>query len=201
MQKEIAYIIDKTPSAISQEIKRNKDHDGIYRANSAKRKKKERRIIANQRSRRIENDIHLEKYIEKGLYKHLSPEQISGRLKYVHGISCCKNTIYTWIYEKRKDLVKYLHCKKGFYRRRYGTRIREKRREKAKIKRIDTRPDIVEKREGIGDWEGDTIISSDKKKRLVTSVERKSGYGIIEKIDNVTSTNMHTILQNKKPPS
>ena len=108
MQKEIAYIIDKTPSAISQEIKRNKDHDGIYRANSAKRKKKERRIIANQRSRRIENDIHLEKYIEKGLYKHLSPEQISGRLKYVHGISCCKNTIYICTISTKYELFQIL---------------------------------------------------------------------------------------------
>ncbi|PID52273.1 MAG: hypothetical protein CR972_03245 [Candidatus Moraniibacteriota bacterium] len=63
------------------------------------------------------------------------------------------------------------------------------------IKRIDTRPDIVDKKERIGDWEGDTIIGSDKTKRLITSVERKSGYGIIEKIDIVSAINMHKILQ------
>ncbi|PID52595.1 MAG: hypothetical protein CR972_01165 [Candidatus Moraniibacteriota bacterium] len=103
-QKEIAHIINKTPSAISQEIKRNKDEDGVYRAHHAKKKKRERRITANQRFRRIENDERIEKYITKSLRMHLSPDQISGRLKYVHDISCCANTIYAWIYTKRKLL-------------------------------------------------------------------------------------------------
>ncbi len=40
-QKDIAIIIGVTPSAISQELTRNKDEDSKYRAGSAKKKKKE----------------------------------------------------------------------------------------------------------------------------------------------------------------
>ena len=185
LQKDIAKILGKTPSAISQELIRNKDKDGIYRARHAKEKTKERRIIANQRFRKIENNKWLEKYIIEKLKSHWSPEQISGRLKLEYQIKIGKDCIYTWIYKERKDLVKYLRCKKGNYRRRYGTRIREKQREEAKIKRIDVRPVIVEKRARIGDWEGDTVVGKERTKRLLTNVDRKSGYGLIDKLDLV----------------
>jgi len=108
-----------------------------------------------------------------------------------------KDSIYTWIYTERKDLVQYLRCKKGNYRRRYGTKIREKERERAKIKRINTRPKIVEERERIGDWEGDTVIGKEKTQRLVTNVERKSGYGLIDKLYIVSMETMHNTLKKR----
>lgn len=46
---------------------------------------------------------------------------------------------------------------KGQYRRRYGTRIREKQREEQKKRRIDQRPAVINERARLGDWEGDTI--------------------------------------------
>ena len=189
-QKDIAKIIGVTPSAISQEIKRNKDKDGKYRAGKAKEKTRERRILANQRFRKIENNQWLGKYIVMNLKKGWSPEQISGRLKKdcsVKEKQIGKDSIYKYIYKERTDLVKYLRCQKGKYRRRYGTRIREKQREEAKVKRIDTRPEIVEKRSRVGDWEGDTIVGKDRTKRLLTNVERKSGYGLIDKLDKVSA--------------
>jgi len=69
-----------------------------------------------------------------------------------------QQTLYKYIYNERKNLVRYLRCQKGKYRRRYSTRIREKEREAMKKKRIDKRPKIVEERRRIGDWEGDTIV-------------------------------------------
>lgn len=201
LQKDIAKAIGVTPSAISQEIQRNKDPDGKYHARHAKEKRKERRIQANQRFRKIENKRKMERYIEEKLRKHWSPEQIAGRIKkdYPKDVSMRigKDSIYTWIYAKRNDLVKYLRCKKGNYRRRYGTNIREKQREEAKIKRIDTRPDIVETRGRLGDWEGDTVIGKEKIKRLVTNVDRKSGYGLINKLDTVSMETMHALLEKR----
>ena len=82
--------------------------------------------------------------------------------------------VINWIYEGRNNLVKYLRCKKGNYRRRYGTRIRE-------------RPEIVEERARIGDWEGDTVIGKERTRRLLTNVDRKSGYGLIDKLDLVSA--------------
>jgi IS30 family transposase len=85
-------------------------------------------------------------------------------------------TIYRLIYKERPDLKKYLRCRKGKYKRRYGTKKREKEREESKKRRIDTRPEIVDTRERIGDWEGDTMRGSDRKAAILTHVDRKSGY-------------------------
>jgi len=73
-QKDIAKAIGVTPSAISQEIARNRDSDGRYHARHAKEKRKKRRIEANQRFRKIENDKDLREYIEQKMKKHWSPE-------------------------------------------------------------------------------------------------------------------------------
>ena len=82
----------------------------------------------------------MRRYVIKKLKLYWPPEQIAGRLKEEYGKTIIgKNSIYKLIYEKRPDLVKYLRCQKGKYRRRYGTRIREKQREEAKKKRIDIR--------------------------------------------------------------
>ena len=93
-----------------------------------------------------------------------------------------RKTSYKFIYEKRKDLVKYLRCQKGKYRRRYDTRIREKQREALKKRRIDQRPEIINRRGRIGDFEGDTIIGKDKKPAILTHVERKSGLILADKL-------------------
>jgi IS30 family transposase len=69
-----------------------------------------------------------------------------------------------------------LRSKKGKYRRKRGTKIRESARERAKKRRIDERPLVVERRSRVGDWEGDTVQGSDKRVRIVTFVDRKSGY-------------------------
>lgn len=199
-QKDIAEILGKTSSAISQEIQRN-SINGKYHARIAKEKTKERRIEANQRFRKIENNQWIRKYITRKLKEHWSPEQISGRIKTKWRNDKSKwigkDSIYEYIYSKRKDLVKYLRCKKGKYRRRRGTRIREKQREEAKIKRIDKRPGIVERRNRTGDWEGDTIVGKDKKKRLLTNIERKSGYGLIDRLLAVRSDIVHEKLRKR----
>jgi IS30 family transposase len=186
-QNRIAKLLGKTPSAIYQELKRNRCNNQIgYSSKIAKRKTKERRILANSRFKKIENNKWLRRYTIKKLKLYWSPEQISGRLRtdYINDKSkqIGKDSIYKYVYNQRKDLVKYLRCQKGKYRRRYGTRIREKQREEQKKRRIDVRPEIVEKRERIGDWEGDTVIGKDKS-HILTHVERKSGYGLADKLE------------------
>lgn len=185
-QKDIAKLLNKTPSAISQELKRNRTDNKIgYGAKIAKEKTKERRVKANHRFRKIENNVWIRMYIIRKIKKYWSPEQISGRIKEKwpdqQDRHICKDSIYEFIYEKRKDLVKYLRCQKGKYRRRYGTRIREKQREELKKKRIDKRPKEVEIKERIGDWEGDTIVGKDKS-HILTHVDRKSGFAMADKL-------------------
>jgi len=187
-QKDIAKLLGKSPAAISQELKRNPANNQTgYDARLAKENTKQRRIEANKRFRKIENNQWLRSYIVRKTKKYWSPEQISGRLKRNWPANkrrqIGKDSIYDFLYEKRKDLVKYLRCQKGKYRRRYGTRIREKQREELKKKRITERPEIVAKRERIGDWEGDTIVGKERTIHILTHAERKTGIILADKLE------------------
>ena len=47
---------------------------------------------------------------------------------------------------------------------------------------IDERPDVVERRNRIGDWEGETVIGKERKGALLTPVERKTLYRVIRRL-------------------
>ena len=200
-QKKIAGILKKHRSSVWRERQRNgKD---AYNAGMAKKKNGQRRVMANQRFRKIDNNERLRKYIIKRLKDCWSPEQIAGRLKIKNGkVVIGKDSIYSFIYDKRPDLVRYLRCQKGKYRRRRGTKIREKQREELKKRRIDKRPVIVEKRERIGDWEGDTIVSCERVSAILTHVERRSGYLMADKLQRATAeaTREKTVERFSKVP-
>jgi transposase, IS30 family len=182
-QKEIARILKKGEGTISKELKRNKDKNGQYHAKTAIKKLEKRRTKANQKCKKMSSKSWLKQYVVRKLKKYWSPEQIAGRLEEKHKSKViCHETIYQFVYNERPDLKKYLRCKKRKYRKRHGTIAREKFRERNKKKWIDSRPAIVEKRERIGDWEGDTIRGGDRKSAVLTHVERKSGYLLADRL-------------------
>lgn len=198
-QNKIAELPGKTPSAICQELQRNgTDNKSGYDVGLAKKMAEQRRVLANKRFKKIENNQWLRIYIIRNLKKYWSPEQISGRIKEKwpsdKSRHASKDSIYTYIYKHQKRLVKYLRCQKGNYRRRYGTRIRLEQQLEAKKRRITERPVEVETREKIGHWEGDTIVGSDKQ-HILTHVERRSGYLLADKLERGTAelTRLKTI--------
>lgn len=194
LQKNIARELQRDPSSISRELKNNSHPCGKYFARYAHKQAKLKRYNANQHHRKITKNSWLEKYIIKKLQLYWSPEQIAGRLKLKHKKTIIHHeTIYQWIYKIQPQHRVFLRCKKGKYRRRYRTKIKEKRRENLKKKRIDTRPNIVETRERIGDWEGDTIVGREKTKRILTLVDRKSGYLLADKLEKATADNTRNI--------
>ena len=172
----LGRILNKNPVSIWREIKRNGIR-GTYLPSVAKKRSAERKT---HRKRKIENDRRLKK-----LTLYWSPEQIAGRLRRQH-IIICHETIYRYII-RHKKLKKYLRCQKGKYRRRHGTIAREKQREYGKKRWIGERPEIINQRARIGDWEGDTIIGRERTKRILTHVERKTGYLIADKLDIVSA--------------
>lgn len=190
-KKDIAKYLGKHRTTIWRELQRNSSENGKYHARKAQRLAKGRRTKANSRFKKLERNPWLRNYVVRKLKKYWSPEQISGRLKEKHKTDRTKwigkDSIYKFIYSKRKDLVKYLRCQKGKYRRRYGTRIREKQREELKKKRIDQRPEIVAAKQRIGDWEGDTMVGPDKKPAILTHTERKSGLILADKLERATA--------------
>lgn len=187
-QNQCSKLLGMHRSSIGREINQNKDADGIYRGSHAHRRAMEKRKQGKAAFKKIGKDPKLRKHIICKLKKYWSPKQIAGRLRRKHKITIvCQETIYQFIYAERPDLVKYLRRQKNKYRRKRGTKARMKLNKALKIRRIGERPVIVETRERIGDWEGDTVVGKEKKQRILTYVERKSGFGMADKLDVVTA--------------
>jgi transposase, IS30 family len=166
--RAIAEAIGKQHTSVSRHVLEYGGRDA-YDAREVRRRKRIKRIDA-MKSIRVLKGVLL-RTVVRLLKDHQSPEQIAGVLGTVSAA-----TIYRYIHERAPHLKQYLRSSKGKYRRRRGTKIREKAREQAKKQRIDERPAIVDRRGRIGDWEGDTVQGSDKRVRIVTFVDRRSGY-------------------------
>lgn len=188
-QEEIANYIGVHQSTISRELNRNKGKDKYCPMNANKKYKEKRK--KSKPKLKIKN-IDLMKFIIDKLKIKWSPEAISGKLPLIYpnnsSMRISYNTIYNIIYDDKKnngELYKYLTINNKKYKRRSKSWMKRKKREKRIF--IDQRPEIVEKKVRIGDWEGDTIVSTGRKSFLSTFVERKTGYLISKKIDNLKS--------------
>lgn len=200
--RKIAKYLNRNASTISREIKRN-SIDGKYLAHIANETYLNNRMNCGAKLK--SNNSKLIKYIEHALNKTWSPEQIAGRLRLDYkddkSMRVEFKTIYRWIYKKIivKGNVNIL--------RRKGKSLKPKEtRGKFNIgKSIKDRPKEVRKRETIGHWELDTVVSSRGKSKacLSTFVERKSRYLIAQAMDNRKSTtfNLHCFKAFESIPS
>src|SRR5882672_11217452 len=168
---EIARTLNKDPSTVSRHVAGYGGRDS-YDAREVRRQKRMKRIDAMEKIRVMCGSLL--RFVTKELKKHKSPEQISGILKKRKRILAA-STIYRYLKERAPHLKQYLRSQKGKYRRKHGTRVREKAREQAKKRRIDERPKLVARRGRIGDFEGDTLQGRDKRVRIVSFVDRRSG--------------------------
>lgn len=171
-------------SSVCRELLFNTDKDGVYRGGPAHRKHLARKKAAKRKQHKIKGKLR--QNVLRQLKHFWSPEQIAGRQKKKGGI-LCHETVYQFVYQKRPDLVVYLRRQKNKYRKKRGSRVRKALNKALKIKRIEERPAVVETRERVGDWEGDTIVGKEKTQRIATNVERKSGFGMADKLDAVTA--------------
>ncbi len=121
------------------------------------------------------------KWVESLLREEWSPEQVSGWLSIEQGLHVSHEWIYQYVYaDKRRggDLHACLRCQKK-RRKRYGSNDR-RGQIRGRIP-IDERPEIVEERSRIGDWEADTVIGKPGGPVLVTLAERRTPYSAIAK--------------------
>jgi len=166
--REIARTLGKDHSAVIRHVNKYGGRDG-YDTREVRRQKKLKRIEAMDSIRVLKGALL--RQVFKRLKDHESPEQISGVLGTVSA-----STIYRYIETRAPHLKQFLRSRKGKYRRKRGTKMREQTRERTKKRRIDERPAVVERRGRLGDFEGDTVQGSDKRVRIVTFVDRRSGY-------------------------
>ena len=174
---EIATVIGCHKSTISRELSRNRGKKG-YRPKQAHHFAKKR--TATKTYCRISQ--HHWDIVNLLLERDWSPEQISKRLAYEQNISISHEWIYQHIYADKRSggsLYQHLRCQKK-RRKRYGSYDRRGLLPGRTF--IDQRPDIVNSRSRIGDWEGDTIIGKGHQGSIVTLTERKSGFLIMRQV-------------------
>jgi transposase, IS30 family len=167
---EIAKVVGVDHTTISREIKRNSDSEGRYDARLAEKKARKRRYGSRIRYRLIDTNPDLERLIITKLEDDWSPDQIVRR----RGVSSV-SSVYRYL-ERHPYLKQYLR-RAGRRRRRYGTK-RIPSRYQANKRSIHERPPI----RSIGHWEGDTILGSERKLRIVTYVDTLSGYLVAAKV-------------------
>ena len=112
-QREIAKQLNRHPSTLSRELSRGAFKNvSRYYVIAAEKRKTAKRIKANYRFRKIDNNPQLIRYVEDRLKLYWSPQQIAGRLKLEFGFNVlCHETIYQYIYKQHPEFKKYLRCR------------------------------------------------------------------------------------------
>lgn len=80
--RKMAALLQRSPSTISREIRRNGSPDGRYRVPYAQQRRQDRRAVCRPR-RKLLSESPRFALIQHMLRRRLSPEQISGKLKYM----------------------------------------------------------------------------------------------------------------------
>ncbi len=174
-QKEIAQMLGVHPSTISREIKKNSSKiNKRYNAKKADKISNDKRMYASRKSN-LKMTKKVKNYIVKYIEDDYSPEQVSATLRIKHSIDISIVRIYQYI-EEDKLLGGELHTHLRFYhtghrRAKYGTKYKGQIKDRVSISQ---RPDIVDEKKRIGDFEADTIIGTNRKGAITTVVDRVS---------------------------
>jgi IS30 family transposase len=178
--EDIGSELRRAPSTVSRELKRNATPEGSYNHRYAERQAKQRRHAASACAR---IDAATWAVVEACLREDWSPEQIAG----TGDVDISIERIYQHIAADRQrggTLWQHLRRRKRRRRHRCGT---PRERQRFGGRRIHERPTIVEQRGRVGDFEGDTIVGKGPA-RLVTLVDRKSGWTRLRKVPDGTAT-------------
>ena len=168
---KIAHALGRSQSTISRELHRNTGERG-YRHKQAKRLAQERH---KNKPKAVKMTAAIKEQINLSIKQDWSPEQIAGRLKYDGVVSLHHETIYQSILADKQSggvLYQHLRHQNKTYRKRYGSA--HNRTGIPNRVGIEKRPEVVNRRGRIGDWEADTIIGKNHKGAIVTLDERKS---------------------------
>jgi IS30 family transposase len=181
-QAGIAVVIGKHKSVVSREIRRNGDQRcGAYRCGLAQRKYADRQA---GKAKKVRFTASMADYVEDGLLKKYSPEQIAGRAR-KEGVFCVSHgRIYQHVWDdKRKGGSLHKHLRSSGERYRKRGNGKDKRGQIAGRVDISQRPAIVDERERSGDLEIDTIIGKGHKGAIVTINDRASGMPKMKKLE------------------
>jgi IS30 family transposase len=190
-QKELAQKLGRSPSTISRELRRNSVGGEYYAAQAqreAERRRRERPLTRKM------DDPEINATVRNRLTHEWAPQQIAGRMRQQDSDRCVSaQTIYAWIEqdEHREHWESFL--------RRRGKRANSRKNAAftGDAARIDQRPEVIEERLRLGDFEGDTVLGPPGTGGLATLVDRKSRFAIIVKVQSKNADHVHEKIKRR----
>jgi IS30 family transposase len=173
--RQIAAALDRAPSTIAREVKRNCGRQVGYKPAYADEQTRARRWKGS----RLERQAELRQSVLDGLARGWSPEQVAGRLRLDSGRTIISyETIYRFIHAqiaRTKDYRWRLYLpraksKRGFRGRRGGSPANFIQ---ARIP-IAERPLVAASRQAPGHWEADLMLFAKYGQAILTLHERHS---------------------------
>jgi len=173
--RQVAAALDRSPSTIARELKRNSSRKSGYQPKYADQRSSARRWSGSK----LERDSDLRELVLSRLAGGWSPEQVSGRLRREAGRCVISHeTIYRFIYAQ-------MARKKDYSWRRYLPRGKSKRGWRGRkggssssfiaLRRpLSQRPQSADDRRVPGHWEADLMLFSIYGQAVLTLHERHS---------------------------
>src|SRR5258708_18306358 len=200
-QNQIASALDRAPSTISRELRRNSRRTKVWMGGYEPVRAHQ---LAERRRRwdgrfKLARQPGLRKRVGKSLAMGHSPEQIAGRLALKHGrVIISHESIYRFIYHRaaQKDpwhrLLPRQKRTRGRHRRPGGSSaslIKQRRS-------ITERPAEVEGRQAPGHWEADFMLFARCGQGLLVLHERKTRFSIVQRpVDRKATLTARTIAR------
>lgn len=183
--RKIAADLGRSPSTIKRELDRHRDDQGRYLPHSADHTARLQR--RRPRAHKLAANDQLRQLVQRKLNRYWSPDEISGWLRRYRPddtqIRVSPETIYRALLLPGGGSLHERYCQ----RLRTGRRIRKSRwlstagagAAVQNMTMIGQRPSAVDRRERIGDCEGDLIVGVGSGSAMVTLRERVTQYGLI----------------------
>ena len=183
--RSIASHLQRSPSTISRELRRNGER-GRYQPHMAQRRAEKRR--GRPKEFKLDHPA-LRDIVQSKLCSKWSPEQVSLHLAERFGdrpeMNVAFETIYSALY-RENPLPKGLHAHLRTRRhlRRPRGLVAHRRPRIPHMTMIDQRPNDVDDRQQSGHWEGDLIVGSNCRSAIATLVERTSRFLVMVPLPN-----------------
>ena len=205
--RSIASQLNRSPSTISREIKRNGGYDD-YRAAHADQSAWDR--ACRPKLCKLATHPSLSRKVAAKLMRNWSPEQIAGWLKITYpnneNSQVSHETIYRSLFIQtrgvlKKELQQYLRTQRAIRRSQHASLKKDGLGKIKDAVSISERPASVEDRAVPGHWEGDLIAGSNNS-YIATLVERHTRYVMLAKVKDKTTESVVSALikQSKKLP-
>lgn len=182
----IAALLGRAESTITREFQRN----SVKRRFSGRREycpiAAQQKCDARRHKRRTKkmDRPEIRAYVCQRIKKCWSPDEVAERMKVDFPDNPRLRISHQTIYRSIRTSDNPRPLEQCF--RRYKLR-KPRKMQRAEAQRIENRPPEIDRRERVGDWEGDTIVGANRSGGVLSLVERRTGYTILAKVERLNS--------------